>query len=567
MKILFIFFVSVCLYGVEACGGVWDYFAYDEQDRNQVDKLDVLAAVKINKSFAFADLGLVKTVVKEVEKNEGLPMSDGPRGAESLANIFGSEIFFHSDPVANSRLQLIRNTLWLFEVEITEVLDGVVETNCVFVAMRPTRAFSRLEEGPSLWGKFADAQLILGLVRLDDEEFKKSFRGLVCYVKNDPRFFNRSNFTDPLDGCVVAEGYELFFVRSEFSPSPCYVVRDVGLQSETETKYFGRYKLPVECGLMKAFREKKEEEAAEKKAKGEAESAEIPGLEGSPISADGLNQANMATVAYLADGSSNCGHSHATVKSDSSAQTPEELSAVFIEQYQAEAETGDGCAAYRLYRHYKTVDAEKAGFWLAKAVELNDSGALYETGRKAMDEGRVAAGMDGIARAAALGSFAAANYIRHYYLWSKDSPAYNPVAGVELLNQAFEKGNDQAGLLLGEFYSRTKELKWNDLRRAEECYLKVASGNSRSAFSAWLALGNLYARPDIARYEEAAKWLKKTAETKSAPKFINRRIASVLLRLPDRRDEAILWLKKGVAENDPTAVRMLKELETGTQVK
>jgi hypothetical protein len=335
----------------------------------------------------------VRTLVEEVEKNQGMPAPDGSGGVDCVSTDFGLEpVYNRFHHIANSHLQLKRNSLWLFEVEIAEVLDGMVETNRAFVAMRPTRAFFvDMGEEPSTLSKFSDAQLVLGLVRLDDDEFKKSFQGLVCYVKNDPRFYSRSDFTDPLDGCVLTEDCKEFFDRRNFSPSPCYVAREIGIQSENGVKIVESlpFEFPVESELIKAFRMMKEKEAAERAAKGETDAEKIPVAAEKKVSTGVPRQTNVSSACCSSPG---CSHSLETAQGSPSRGKMGELSASLVEQCQSEAEAGSGDSAYRLYWHFKAkADPENAGIWLDKAVKLNCPNALYETGLKAMDAGNLSA--------------------------------------------------------------------------------------------------------------------------------------------------------------------------------
>ena len=183
------FYVVVCtlmLALISTYGGVRDHVVYDERDRYQLDALDGIVSVQVKKYFAFSDIGLIKTLVEERKHADLRPFNQGGRVESLGGNNWMETIIYSSVPGENEKVQLLRNTIWLFEVKVTKVYSGDFKTNSIiYVASMPTRACT-YEELPQsyLADPFADT-IDFGLVQVSETEFDHSFFGLSCYLNND----------------------------------------------------------------------------------------------------------------------------------------------------------------------------------------------------------------------------------------------------------------------------------------------------------------------------------------------------------------------------------------------
>lgn len=245
MKILHIAACAYLLSSISIYGGVEDYVAYDQRDRYQLEKLDGIVSVKINKFYGFADLGLVTTLIRERENIDSRPI--GLLGRLSgHCSPQGSETVYASLSGLNEIVQVLRNTLWLFDAEITEVHRGNFQTNRVYIATKPTRAYSN-EELPEKFLSNPSIKIIdFGLIHLDEEEFKHSFRGRVRYLNNSLQLLD-TGFVDNLDE-PLSFSNEYSVVFKTFTPTPCYVAREIGIPTKDE---LGR---PQESKLIQILR-------------------------------------------------------------------------------------------------------------------------------------------------------------------------------------------------------------------------------------------------------------------------------------------------------------------------
>ncbi len=204
--------------------GVSEYFVYDKRNRFILEKLDAVASAQIKHYYAFADVGLVRTHYES--KKKALVIGD-TGGNESISTDSGGSAIFTSFPYANAGLQLRRNTLWVFDIEITECFYGTIETNHLFIAMKQTNAYKNREYPHNIIKRQSEYEILFGLVEIDELEFEKSFLGLVCYLKDDLSIFN----TDVDNTLSIYKVYNNNYnkVFGKLSPSACFVVRDVGV--------------------------------------------------------------------------------------------------------------------------------------------------------------------------------------------------------------------------------------------------------------------------------------------------------------------------------------------------
>ena len=244
-----------CL-GVQA--GISDHFVYDRSNRYKLDECEIFASIKIVRYYAFSDIGLIQTFV-ETKKNT--VWEPGKKGySTSIGKDSGErETIYDSFPQENAKLQLRRNSLWIFEAEVTQCIKGSLKTNSIFVAMKPTAALKHEELPYNLIRDSLESELTVGLVRLDRLEFKNSFRGLVCYLANDLRFLDISYGSgDKATSLFSKEKTTPHFADKDYStvfgtctPSPCFVVREIGVNHKLVAVKGNLKKQKIESKLIK----------------------------------------------------------------------------------------------------------------------------------------------------------------------------------------------------------------------------------------------------------------------------------------------------------------------------
>lgn len=244
-SILLMFTCLFCISSVFVNAGVRESFVYNKRNRYQLEALDGIVNIKVNAYYAFADRGLIRTVVEERKQID----SRKKRGRASITSVYSSI------PGHNETLQMLRNSLWVIDAEITRVLSGALQTNRVFIAMRRTRAYDRQEYPSKILAKPIDSDVILGLVQLTEKEFKNSFNGLACYLRNDLGFLD-INYTEDLTNRYLNE-YDSVF--RDFRPSLCYVAREIGTKKRIKFENGKKIEYREESGLMKEFIRRKRE--------------------------------------------------------------------------------------------------------------------------------------------------------------------------------------------------------------------------------------------------------------------------------------------------------------------
>jgi hypothetical protein len=232
MKILHLVISAYLLSSISIYGGVEDYVVYDQRNRYQLEKLDGIVSVKINKFYGFADLGLVTTLIEERKKNADPRPVGIPGQLSSHMSLQGSETVYASTPALNALVQVLRNTLWLFDAEITEVHRGNFQTNRVYIATKPTRAYSSEEFPLTFLSNPSNKTIDFGLIHLDEEEFKHSFRGRVRYLDNSLQQLSTGFVDNPDEPLSFSNEYSVVF--KTFTPTPCYVAREIGIPTQDE---------------------------------------------------------------------------------------------------------------------------------------------------------------------------------------------------------------------------------------------------------------------------------------------------------------------------------------------
>ena len=251
---------ALCCSFIGVFAGVSEHFIYDVEERYNLEGLDAIASVKIKQYYAFADIGLVRTLV-EAKKT---PIVAGQKGY--------CEKFYSTFPEGNAMIQLKRNSLWIFDAEITELFDGAIETNRVFIAMKKTEAYLGSHESPVAVAEDApNNEVLFGLARIKEAEFEKSFLGLVCYLHSDLSIFG-GKFDKATDSyLLIANGPYNAIFRDRKLP-PCYVAREIGVSRRAD--FFTGHGMAIieeESSFMKVLKEKgivKEENEPREERKG-----------------------------------------------------------------------------------------------------------------------------------------------------------------------------------------------------------------------------------------------------------------------------------------------------------
>jgi hypothetical protein len=249
MKKIYIFLIFLFL-SQTLLAGVHEYFVYDKRDRYDLDKLDCIVKVRINGYHAFADPGLIRTVVeerKQIASRSKKPFKMGGRGSRK-----GNEMIFSSIPGMNETLQMLRNTLWVVDSDVSEILYGNIETNQIFIAMRRTRAYEHNEYPSHVLKTMPNPNIVLGLVEVSKSEFENSFNGKVCYLNNDLSFLD-INYTSDLQKRYSNEYSSVF--RNQ-TPYRYYVARELENTNSVRYEDGKRVEITKESQLLKALDKK-----------------------------------------------------------------------------------------------------------------------------------------------------------------------------------------------------------------------------------------------------------------------------------------------------------------------
>ncbi len=273
--------------------GISDHFIYDRNNRYKLEECETFASIKIVQYYAFSDIGLIQTFV-ETKKNA--VWEPGKKGfSTSIGKDSGeTETIYDSFPQENAKLQLRRNSLWIFEAKVTQLYRGSLETNSIFVAMKPTSALKHEELPYNIIRDAIKSELTVGLVRLDELEFKNSFRGLVCYLSNELEFLDISYRSDDETPSPFSKKKTIpEFSDKDYSrifgtgtPSFCYVARELGVNYKLIANKGSLKMQPTESMLLQTLKEARDKESANQRVdptvKTPVESGKEQGTAGHP---------------------------------------------------------------------------------------------------------------------------------------------------------------------------------------------------------------------------------------------------------------------------------------------
>lgn len=234
--------------------GIPDYLIYDTKNRYKLEECEAIATIKILNYYAFADVGLVQTFT-ETRRNTKWEAGKEGYSTSIRKSEGGSEVIYDSFPQVNAQLQLRRNSLWILEAEVTKRISGLMETNRIFVAMKPTSALMHKELPYNLLQMSLDSEIVVGLVKLRKCEFENSFRGLVCYLYNDISFLDLSYAENHKTNSLPTNKYYSAVFR-DCMPSPCFVVREIGVNYTLVAEKGVLRKQQVDSKLIKKLKAK-----------------------------------------------------------------------------------------------------------------------------------------------------------------------------------------------------------------------------------------------------------------------------------------------------------------------
>lgn len=217
MKRLCLISVIVCS-AQFVCAGIDDYLIYDEAERNDLGGLDAVVELRVNQYYAFSDLRLIHTYKGEHNKVLSERGSFDNRRCEV-------SYYWKSLPDVNALDLLMHQTIWIVEAEVTSVLDGELIEETIYMALKGTDAFEPIEWPRYLFEDETNVvRRIFGVVKMDNEEFIRSFRDKRCYMRN-----NLNLITTPDE--INEEYYSsLQSVLKISNKSTCFVARDVGVE-------------------------------------------------------------------------------------------------------------------------------------------------------------------------------------------------------------------------------------------------------------------------------------------------------------------------------------------------
>ena len=243
MKAIVLLSMFVFTYG-NSFAGVSDYLVYDYDERRANTEFDAVISAKVNQYYAFADLGLVHSYKENYATNNPPPDATNDNVFAFSTQYAPGQDYYQLYRPWNDLLQLQRNSIWLLDVSVSKCHQGSIETNRVYLIMKPTSVFSQREMPDSLYEIAETNTVTFGVVKIPESELEKSFGDDVCYInghsygdvygKGDCDYFvpkPTSSAKNQYIGMRLSHStYKKVFPNKR--PLSCYVVVDIGFETD-----------------------------------------------------------------------------------------------------------------------------------------------------------------------------------------------------------------------------------------------------------------------------------------------------------------------------------------------
>lgn len=245
--------------------GIDDHIIYSEENRHTLDGLDALVEVEVINYYAFSEPYVLFNYINEA--NSFYASEDG---ALNRIDMQSPSPYWVTVPYLNAFAILRRHAVWVIDARVTNCLDGECKTRLLRIAFPDSPAFDSQEYPAKICVRDENVdRIILGLVWVDENEFKLGFRDKLCFLKDDLDILSLAK-RDNIDNDGYKE-YEKVFINENISSddiSYC-VVRDLNIHKsepdknafveEDMAKYRG-YTLLEKGPLIKALEDSLSEE-------------------------------------------------------------------------------------------------------------------------------------------------------------------------------------------------------------------------------------------------------------------------------------------------------------------
>ncbi len=186
-KLRWVFVGLFCLAGT-VVAGVEDHLIYDKNNRHTLHGLDAVVKVEVLHYYAFSEPYIVHNFLHEMNRYR----FDREKGCVGLGG-HGTD-YWEPEPYANAYILLLTHSIWVVDAQVTRYLDGHFETDRIRVALKNTPAFGPREHPRVVCSKDENiTQMALGLVELDEAEFRLGFRGMQCFLSDSLEFISGTN--------------------------------------------------------------------------------------------------------------------------------------------------------------------------------------------------------------------------------------------------------------------------------------------------------------------------------------------------------------------------------------
>ena len=192
-KIWYIIFL--CIIPSFGFCGIDDHMIYSVENRHTLDGLDALVEVEVINYYAFSEPYVLFNYINEA--NSFYASEDG---ALNRIDMQSPSPYWVTVPYLNAFAILRRHAVWVIDARVTNCLDGECKTRLLRIAFPDSPAFDSQEYPAKICVRDENVdRIILGLVWVDENEFKLGFRDKLCFLKDDLdifRFGKRDNDID-----------------------------------------------------------------------------------------------------------------------------------------------------------------------------------------------------------------------------------------------------------------------------------------------------------------------------------------------------------------------------------
>lgn len=235
------YILLMCIVPKLSFSGIDDHTIYDSENRHTLVGLDALVEVEVINYYAFSEPTILFNYINEMNRF---------RSSEEdyLGVVLESPSpYWVPEPYLNAYSIIRRHAVWVIDARVTSCLDGECKAKFLRIAFQDSPAFTPKEYPSRICVRDENVdRIVLGLVWVEEDEFKLAFRDKLCFLKDglDVFKFNKGGAMLPNGGYP---DYENTFNRSSLTSSndgfstnsmTYCVVRDLNVhESKSNSEY------------------------------------------------------------------------------------------------------------------------------------------------------------------------------------------------------------------------------------------------------------------------------------------------------------------------------------------